>query len=304
MPNSLPAVGGTFRTRICALLLAVCGFSGVSSQSVKPSNGCGVHHNPGYHNEVRTHTLRSGGRDRGFTVHVPAKYNSKPTRAWPLIIGFHGSGGSGDQQHLVSLYHKYTQDYVLVYPNGLYRHRQGTSYAVPGIDDVLFTGDLLNHLRQHYCINNFAAFAMASAALYTDMSLNSCSYRRAILESHGVKDRITPYDPEHHSKGGPTPHIAQWISWWAKRNQCSSNDAITTSRPGYNVTTYSCKGFADAVKHYKIFALGHCWPSTKRDNRDYTKKRSDCSDYTLDFTPRVLDFFSKWSLSTAPSAFT
>ncbi|OTA22083.1 hypothetical protein BTJ68_14755 [Hortaea werneckii EXF-2000] len=124
----------------------------------------------------------------------------------------------------ISQYYTYqrSEDYVVVYPQGYDKHWQGPSYATEGVDDLRFTSDLLAHMESEYCIDSsrvyasgksngggfvdllacsdagdaFAAFAMASAALYTDTSLDSCTKRRAILESHGDQDTTIPYHPQ------------------------------------------------------------------------------------------------------------
>ena len=150
--------------------------------------------------------------------------------------------------------------------------------------------------------NEFAAFAMASAALYTDLNQSSCPYKRAILEAHGTNDTVIPYTPKKDGSGGPLPQIAQWVRWWAARDGFDPDKPRVTPQQGYNITRYPFNGDQEVVKHYKVFDLNHCWPSSIGNNYDYTKVNSICDKYSLDFTPKVLEFFSKWTLSTAPSA--
>ncbi|KAK5076195.1 hypothetical protein LTR64_006327 [Lithohypha guttulata] len=287
--------------------------------------GCGKQHSSGYNSNLEEHRLVSKDVLRNYTIYVPTSYNNDPRKQWPLIIDYHGNGGNGSQQHDNSRYDKYTDDYLLVYPNGYEEHWQGPSYAVPGIDDLQFTTDLLAHLRTEYCIdderiyasgksngggfvdtlacsdngNEFAAFSMAAAALYTDLSVDGCPYKRAILESHGAADNTIPYSPTKNGSGGALPQVADWVRWWAQRNGCDPTQAEVVEKPGYNHTSYSCQG-ANDVEHYKIFDLDHCWPSSSGDNHDYENPR--CDDYSLDFTPVVLEFYSRWTLSSAPGA--
>src|SRR5262249_8792689 len=42
----------------------------------------------------RSDQVQSGGRSRTFTTYVPSAY--RPGQPRPLLIGFHGGGGTGD----------------------------------------------------------------------------------------------------------------------------------------------------------------------------------------------------------------
>lgn len=95
------------------------------------------------------------------------------------------------------------------------------------------------------------------------------------------------------------------VSWWGQRT-CGSNATASDSRNmgGYNTTSYSCGNYTEAIKHYRVFELGHCWPSGTSKNYDasdvFNQTDRKCLDKALDFTPVVLDFFSKWTLPNAP----
>lgn len=140
------------------------------------------------------------------------------------------------------MYYNYdaASKYVIVYPQGVEGTSgaawQGPSYANPDVDDVQFVADLLEHMKSNYCIDTdrvyasgksngggfvdtlacsdtgdqFAAFAMAAAALYTDTSKESCSKKRAILESHGDADNTIPYAGGTGS-GGQLPDVGKWV---------------------------------------------------------------------------------------------
>lgn len=141
---------------------------------------------------------------------------------------------------------------------------------------------------------------MASAALYTDNSKDSCSKKRAVLEAHGDQDGTIPYHPTDDGSGGPIPDIGEWVSWWGQRT-CGddASPVVSGDQGGYDTTKYSCGEYSDVVAHYQVYGLGHCWPSSVGDNNDSV--RDDCGDRSLDFTPVVLDFFGKWNQGNAPS---
>ncbi|MCJ1326691.1 hypothetical protein MMC10_003356 [Thelotrema lepadinum] len=294
------------------------------------TSGCKNTHAVGYHDssQYASHNIVSGEITRNYTIYVPSTYNTTPIKQFPLILDYHGSSDTPDEQHDNSKYDSYTagEEYLIVYPQGVDEHWQGPSYANPDVDDLQFTTDLLAHLRTEYCIDStrvyasgksngggfvdtlacsdngdeFFAFAMASAALYTDTTESDCPKKRAILESHGDVDTTIPYHPTKNGAGGPLPDITEWVEWWGQRDGCDpvADRKETGDLGGYNVTSYSCDGLSDVVQHYQVFDLGHCWPSSTGDNFDGT--RSYCQDHVLDYTPVVLDFFSKWNQSNAP----
>lgn len=297
-------------------------------------DGCGKTHHTGYNNDTASHSIISGGFNRTYGVNVPNDYNDNPNKRRALIIDYHGSGGNAWQQYDNSQYYNYAagEEYLVVYPNayGSNHSWQGPSYAPPGVSDLNFTTDLLDHIMEQYCIDTsmvyasgksngggfvdtlacsdngdrFAAFAMASAALYTDTSQDSCSKKRAILESHGDMDSTIPYHPTEPGRGGPLPDITKWVTWWGHRT-CGSNAQAQHSGDlgGYNTTSYSCGSWNNVVDHYQVFDLGHCWPSSSGENYDALapdQEKRKCQDKVLDYTPVVLDFFSRWTLENSP----
>jgi poly(3-hydroxybutyrate) depolymerase len=264
---------------------------------------------------------------------LPAYQLSNDERS--LTISQHGRGGTSDTQRDTSLYYDYAtaSDYIIVYPQGLACDQgsawQGPTYACPGVNDVEFVSDLLTYLEDNFCIDEnriyasgksngggfvdtlacsdvgdqFAAFAMAAAALYTDTSLGSCNKKRAILEAHGDADHTIP-SAGGKALGGPIPKIQDWVSWWGERD-CGAAEVETCveQKEGYELETLSCKGgLSDVVTHYQLDdPAAHCWPNTEGDNYDSIKYPQGCGNSrALDFTAVVLEFFAKWNLENAP----
>jgi poly(3-hydroxybutyrate) depolymerase len=318
---------------VCLMLLASVALAAAHTPAHHPGSpstvqGCGQPHEPGYNTKGLhgNYSVISNGITRYYTVQVPKGYNAH--HQYPLIFDYHGNGGTSGSQRNNSAYFNYTQDYLVVYPQGLNRSWEGPSYAVDGVNDTLFTTDLLSHIKTEYCIDPdrvyasgksngggfvdllacsnagdaFAAFAMASAALYTDTSLHSCNKKRAILESHGDLDTTIPYTPTKPGRGGDLPNITDWVHWWGVRDCGPRARPQYDTRPvGYDITSYSCGRWHDVVQHYQVFELGHCWPSSTGTNQDaLTLTDQHCAeDRVLAFTPVVLNFFSKWDLRKA-----
>lgn len=323
--------------------VALVAFAATSSAAVIPSayrsppwshhsqSGCGKPHTPGYHyRDARGNfSIISSGRNRYYSVQVPVAYNAR--EKYDLIFDYHGNSDTSTEQYNNSQYYKYTasQQYVVVYPQGLNRSWEGPTYAISGSNDLQFTTDLLAHIQAEYCINSdrvyasgksngagfvdtlacsdhgdsFAAFAMASAALYTDVNRTDCSKKRAILESHGHNDTVIPYVGGQ-GKGGPLPNVGEWVKWWGERDcGLDAKAQMTGDLGGYNITSYSCNGYS-VVQHYHFAQLGHCWPNAFGDNYDAIHLTSqNCSEVrVLDYTPVVLDFFGDWDLGKAPKS--
>lgn len=312
-----------------AILLSFAHFVYTSPTSAPfGSAGCGKPHSPGFHDADDAHSIQSGGRTRYYGINVPSSYSSDTTTPRKVIFDYHGNGGTPQGQWNNSRYFAYPEgeEYLAVYPAGVNGSWQSAPYAVEGVSDLQFTSDLLAQMREEYCIDNehvyasgksngggfvdflacspngneFSAFAMASAALYSDNSVSECNATemRAILEAHGMNDTTIPY------AGGPRgqghlPNVRTWIEWWSERDGCKADCEgceTTEQEDGYKVISYSCSGYEDVVQHYDVYELGHCWASSSGDNSD--SARSYCYDRVLDYTPVVLNFFSRWNLKS------
>ncbi|CZT19231.1 uncharacterized protein RCC_05077 [Ramularia collo-cygni] len=336
-----------FTKQRALLLLGASGL--LTSASTVPlqrrDDGCGKPHHSGYNNSTASHTLDS---DRTYTIYVPENYDAD--HKYPLILDYHGAKGDANGQHKNSQYDLSSRgkQYVVVYPNGKV-DKDGEDQAWGGApytnttpaEDLQFTQDLVTHIKEQYCIDTnriyasgksngggfvdtlacsntgdqFAAFAMAAPALYTDDNstayLKLCPKKRAILEVHGAKDKTICYDGtdsstyDCHTK--KIPQIDQWVSWWGQRT-CGKNakpDDAAAHRPvapeNFEATSYSCGEYERIVTHYKGEEMGHCWP-VMREPENGDGGRSYCKDRSMQFTDYVLDFFETWDLEKAPKS--
>lgn len=149
-------------------------------------------------------------------------------------------------------------------------------------------GGFVNVLACSDTGDQFAAFAMAAAALYADTSKSSCSKKRAILESHGDGDTTIPYEGGD-GLGGSLPAIGDWVRYWGERNCGTGAPSSRSTKDQYHIQTFSCGDWDNVVTHYHLYEpAGHCWPL-----------KGDCGN--VDFTPAVLNFFGKWTLKNAPN---
>lgn len=213
-------------------------------------------------------------------------------------------------------------DTIAVFPNGLTagdppkRCWEGAPYCTTGISDQVFVSDLLSYMRGHYCIDHnriyasgksigggfvdvlacspdhgqdFAAFAMDAAALYTEADGSKCDpphWKTPILELHGTNDTIAGYNGDT-SHGATLPSIRGVLKTWATRNGCGPSaapviDKLETGNVYY--TQYNCGGRKGIVVGYNVTGQGHNWISTAANNdNDGNTAPVDASTIMMDF---------------------
>ena len=184
---------------------------------------------PGDH----TRTLKVGGLDRSYVVHVPKSYDG--TRPFPVVLVFHG-GASNAKQWAPFCGLSETADragFIAVYPNGTGPKIEGYAEPVltwnggtrqPGggdperqkVDDVAFTRALLDDLasvaevdaKRVYAagmsMGAIMAYRLASelsdriaaiAAIAGPMGTETCSPERPVpvIHFHGTADDAVPF---------------------------------------------------------------------------------------------------------------
>ncbi len=249
-----------------------------------------------------TRHVTSGGLDREYTVHLPARYH--PHRAYPLVLSFHGHKRTSQYQEELSGFS--ALDAIAVYPQGLIGTDgesawTGAPYSAAA-DDVLFTSDLLNSLQRTLCVDNrriyaagksngggfagvlacrlpgrIAAFAPVSGAFYPQGGACHPSRPAPILDFHGTADTTIPYD------GNPAkglPAVPDWLAAWSTRDGCRPDPVSWTPVAG----VVAQKWLSCALEHYRVEGAGHVWPST-RPNAD------SATPTVIDATPVIWRFF-------------
>lgn len=109
-------------------------------------------------------TIDVGSLARSYVLHVPENYD--PSVPAPVIIDFHGAGGSGQDQLATSTYPEVTdpEGVVMAFPDGV-NGPIGTAWnfgpcCVPGVDDLAFVDALVADLRQRVCVDATRVYAV------------------------------------------------------------------------------------------------------------------------------------------------
>lgn len=229
-------------------------------------------------------TVRSGGYERLYLVHLPVKFSNN--KSYPLILTFAGKGGSAASIEGYSRLD--TLPVITVYPQALIGTDgmlawQGAPYS-PKVDDVAFIRDLLDRLEGQLCIqkahifasglsngggmswvlscslsDRIAAFAMFAGAFYYPEDQCRPARPAAIINVHGDKDTIVPYGG---SLARKLPPIEDWVKQRAKRNGCKTPPSVTHTPFNTTITIWnSCKDDA-TVENITLHGAGHIWPQT------------------------------------------
>jgi poly(3-hydroxybutyrate) depolymerase len=106
--------------------------------------------------------LKSSGKDRSYSFHLPASY--KANKAYPVILGFHGSSSIGAFFELDTKMSeaRYSAEAIMVYPNG-----EGGSWAGPTYhtktsvkEDVQFVQDVIRDVESKFCVDGDKVFGV------------------------------------------------------------------------------------------------------------------------------------------------
>lgn len=227
---------------------------------------------------------------RTFRVHVPPGYVAGQPA--PLVLMFHGGGGSGRQLQLRSARMDAVADregFITVYPDGtgvLATWNGGLccGRAVQdGVDDVAFVSALLDHLEGALCIDRRRVFAsgMSNGAIMSHrlacelseriaaiapvagtIGVSTCAPARPVpvMQVHGTDDGHVPWD------GGvgcgpagvafvPVPVT---MDGWRVRNGCGPG-----SSERFTEGNGRCSAFEGCAAPVVLCALeggGHSWP--------------------------------------------
>lgn len=251
-------------------------------------------------NHVRT--VRVGEIDRTCRVHVPPNYDAAaPT---PVVLCFHGAVTNGP---VTSLYTKLDDKsdragFIVAYPNGTGSNRWLLTWNSGGLpsrlpeaqrDDVRFTQLLLDDLERVVNVDKKRVFAtglsnggMMSYRLAVELpdriaaiaSVAGClalpnpqpTRRVPILEIHGTKDRLVPWNG---LRLGPfrLRSVEETIDFWVRHNGCAPQkvvepladqaaDGVSSTR-----TTYAAGDDGADVVLISVDGGGHTWPGSPYD---------------------------------------
>ena len=254
------------------------------AQATKPGNGCGQTVPTGVVlGRTTVRTVTSGAIERSYRLHLPP--NLSMTKPTAVVLNFHGLGSNALQQEsysgLVPVSDR--EGFILVTPDGTGTTRAWAALAsIPtGVDDVLFTKDLLDRVQTDLCVDTARVYStgmsngafmssrlacvlsdrIAAAAPVAGLSfpLEPCGKPVPILAFHGTVDRTVPFEAGLIFGVLPYAGARNYASDWATFNRCAATPEVITVSESVTRETYpKCSG-AD-VSLFVIKGGGHTWP--------------------------------------------
>jgi len=202
-----------------------------------------------------SHTVQVGSVSRTYVLHVPTAYDGK--KPAPLVLDFHGIGGSGSSELASSPYPARLdpEGVIMAFPDGL-KGPAGTGWnvgpcCVAGVDDVAFARALVAQIEAIACVDLarvyavgvltgggmahavachaadvFAAAAPAAFDLLAE-NVNDCVPQRPItvISFRGTADSRVPYQggPSSLVPGMPITFLGAQATFeaWAKIDGCA-----------------------------------------------------------------------------------
>ncbi len=202
-----------------------------------------------------THSVSVSGTMRSYVLHVPPTYDG--TRPMPLVVDFHGVGGSGVSEAGSSPYpgRLDAEGVVMAFPDGL-RGPAGTAWnvgpcCVADVDDVAFARAVVADVKALTCVDEarvyavgvltgggmahylgchaadvFAAVAPAAFDLLEE-NVDDCSPPRpvTVVSFRGTGNSRVPYEGGYSSlvPGMPVTFLGARGSFeeWARINGCT-----------------------------------------------------------------------------------
>lgn len=205
----------------------------------------------------------------------------------PVVLAFHGAGGSGE---FMSDYSGFSaladrEHFLVVYPTAAGERHFWTLNAADKTkpDDVGFIRALLQTLPTRICmdaarvyatgVSNGGGFAARLGCVLSSRlaaiapvaggyrSLDPCQPDRpvSVLEIHGSADPVVPYDGKPPDYKGSVP---RFLANWASLNHCPAPAAPIFVGPGTQRFDWGPCEDRTEVLHLKLSGVGHTWPGS------------------------------------------
>ena len=190
-------------------------------------------------------TVVVDGKTREFYVYVPTAFRGQTDVTLPMIVAFHGGGGSGEEFGTRTAWYKVAEEKgaICVFPTGSRRYVniQANSFTPRSgwsTDDVPFFKALYDYMIENYPVdvtrvyttgqsqgcqmsqNVAAAYPELLAAAtccsifanFATMEVNHPDVLLPMMWSIGMKDKYGPYSEERDAQ------IAEQMNYWIERN--------------------------------------------------------------------------------------
>lgn len=227
-------------------------------------------------------TIPHGGRDRVARIHVPSTYD--PAKGIPVVLNFHGYTSNGRDQAAYTRMNAKADaaGFVAVHGEGFSSSWNAGACCgqaqSQGLDDVGFVNALLDELSEKLCVDTKRVFSTglsnggflsyrlacesagriaAIAPVAGVMGIPTCNPSRAVpvMHFHGTNDGLVPYNG-----GNGFPSVADTISGWVMRDQCTGGEKTTFEKGNVRCVTRDACANGGEVTLCTVDGGGHTWP--------------------------------------------
>lgn len=241
-----------------------------------------------------SHPLAVGGRDRTYTLHLPALRDGRPL---PLVVLLHGRLGTGAGMARLTSFDAIADSVgiLVAYPDGWRRSwadgRMGTPADRQGVDDVAFVLAMIDDIARTVPIDRhriyvagisnggfmterlaceagdrFAGFGVDAATLSDSLAERCRPSPVSMMFFNGTADPLVPWAGGELGSRGHALGVEATLMRWAAWDRCSGTPTEETlPDTAHDGTTASVRRYAPcadgtAIVAYKFTGGGHTWP--------------------------------------------
>jgi len=232
-------------------------------------------------------TIVHDGIEREYILYVPNSYDG--TSAVPLLLNFHGFGGSASQfiNDADMRAEAEANSFILVYPQGSCLN--GASHWNPcpidgdnksTADDIGFVETMISEISSQYNLDmeriyaagysnggmmayglaNYKSDLIAAVASVSGTMLNCIgptSHPMPVVHLHGTSDGVVSYNGSNDWNS-----VQSTLDYWTSFNNTISTPTIYTDNTGGMTIEHYVYGQGDnsvSVEHYKYIGGDHVW---------------------------------------------
>ncbi len=256
-------------------------------------------------------TIASGGVDRSYVLHIPARYTGE--EAVSLVLVLHAFGG--DAQGIADLTAfgaaADADGFIAVFPEAAGTPQSWNAEAFPtAADDVGFIRDLLVSLEESLCVDparihatgysNGGAMALRAACDLPGVlaavapvaaPFPLCQAKVPIIAFHGSLDTTVPYEGGVALDDGVNhAPVHRSVSEWASALGCDTLPVISRAAAEVELATYArCPLGDNEVLLYTVLNGGHTWPGAAID---YPLEDAGVTTHAISATDEIVEFFA------------
>ena len=265
-----------------AAVVIVSVSSPAQAQRGPAAPACNAPHAPG----ILQQELVSGGRQRSYRLFVPPGYDGRS--AIPLVLDLHPSGGTSAGQARISGFEDVAarEGFAVASPQA-----EGGRWNVPvadnRADDVVYVGDVIDHVAARLCIDRARVYATGFSGGARMSSLLGCVFNSRIaaiapvagvrwpapcsgrpvpvLTFHGLADPQNTYAGNANRGAEWVESVPDALAGWARHNGCAPNVILDDPDGPLSTMRYAeCREGAE-VRMIRIDGLGHTWTKVEID---------------------------------------